>query len=134
MDLVLATIAYRRDWLPNIIPADNMCKKKTSNEAHPKAACTVQSVNQSCKDYHFNQSINLVKIVAKDEALNTKGYVRVHITTFRQHYKCLNTSPLITSTVVLMPYELQHTAKRMSAVSGTGANNSANSNDGMAFQ
>jgi hypothetical protein len=63
MDLVLATIAYRRDWLPNIIPADNMCKKKTSNEARPKAA-------------RFNQPINLVKIVAEDEATGTKGYRR----------------------------------------------------------
>jgi hypothetical protein len=43
-----------------------MCKKKTSNEARPKAEW-------------FNQPINLVKIAAKDEATNnTKYYERVH--------------------------------------------------------
>ena len=68
------TMTCRRDRLPNGIPADNMCKKKTSNEARPKAA-------------RFNQPINLVKIVTADEAANRKGYVRVH-TTFQSTSSC----------------------------------------------
>jgi hypothetical protein len=68
------TMTCRRDRLSNGIPAENMCKKKTSNEAHPKAA-------------RFNQPINLVKIVAADEAANRKGYVRVH-TTFQSTSSC----------------------------------------------
>ena len=62
------------DWLPNGVPAGNMCKKKTSNEARPKAA-------------RFNQPINLVKIVARDKAANKKAYVRVH-TTFQSTPSC----------------------------------------------
>jgi hypothetical protein len=68
------TMTCRRDRLPNGIPAENMCKKKTSNEARPKAA-------------RFNQPINLVKIVPPDEAANRKGYVRVH-TTFQSTSSC----------------------------------------------
>jgi hypothetical protein len=64
----------RRDRLPTGVPADNLCKKKTSNEARPKAA-------------RFNQPINLVKIVSADEAANKKGYVRVH-TTFQSTSSC----------------------------------------------
>jgi hypothetical protein len=68
------TMTTRRDRLPNGVPADYMCKKKTSNEARPKAA-------------RFNQPINLVKIVAADEAANKKAYVRVH-TTFQSTSSC----------------------------------------------
>jgi hypothetical protein len=68
------TTTCRRDRLPNGVPADNMCKKKTSNEARPKAA-------------RFNQPICLVKIVAEDEAANKKSYVRVH-TTFQSTSSC----------------------------------------------
>jgi hypothetical protein len=68
------TMTCRRDRLPNGVPADNLCKKKTSNEARPKAA-------------RFNQPINLVKIVAADEPANKKGYVRVH-TTFQSTSSC----------------------------------------------
>jgi hypothetical protein len=42
-----------------------MCKQKSSNEAPPKAA-------------QFNQPINLMKIVPKDEAANKKGCVCEH--------------------------------------------------------
>ncbi len=55
----------RRDRLPTGVPADNLCKKKTSNEARPKAV-------------RFNQPINLVQIVAGDEAAVTKAFVCVH--------------------------------------------------------
>jgi hypothetical protein len=67
------TMTCRRDRLPNGVPSDNMCKKKTTNDPRPKAA-------------RFNQPINLVKIVEGDGA-NKKGYVRVH-TTFQSTSSC----------------------------------------------
>ena len=69
-----ATMTCRRDRLPSGVHADNMCKQKTSNEARPKAA-------------RFNQPINLVQIVAGDEAADTKAFVRVH-TTFQSTSSC----------------------------------------------
>ncbi len=60
-----ALMTCQRDRLPSGVPADNMCKKKTSNEARPKGEW-------------FNQPINLVKIASKDGATNnTKCYERV---------------------------------------------------------